>query len=150
MKNQKSIFKSLFVLCMFGLLFSCERSDNESRPIIQDQLSETEKASEKVFLVVEDMPLPQGGKDAFSEYIDENIKYPETARKAGIEGRVFIQFVVDITGKLSEVIPVKGIGGGCDEEAVRLVRESAIWNPGKQGGHKVNVRMILPVNFKLN
>ena len=70
-------------------------------------------------------------------------------KETGIEGKVFVQFVVDSDGKLTNVQAVKGIGGGCDEEAVRVIKESLPWNPGLQQGEKVGVRMILPITFKL-
>lgn len=105
--------------------------------------------NKEIFTIVEDQPEPIGGMTPFYEYVQNNLKYPAKARKMGIEGKVFVQFVVDQDGKLTDVQSVKGIGGGCDEEAVRVIRESLPWNPGQQTGIKVNVRMILPITFKL-
>jgi protein TonB len=85
----------------------------------------------------------------FYQYIQNNLTYPEDAKAQGIEGKVYVQFVVAKSGKLMDVKAVKGIGGGCDEEAVRVVKESKPWNPGSQRGIKVNVRMIMPITFKL-
>lgn len=104
----------------------------------------------EVFDLVEDQPTPVGGMTEFYEYIAANMEYPTEARSKGIEGRVFIQFVVDKEGNLTNVKPVKGIGVGCDEEAVRVIEKAAKWNPGKQRGETVNVRMILPITFKLD
>jgi len=67
----------------------------------------------------------------------------------GIEGKVFVQFVVDKKGNITEVMAVKGIGAGCDEEAIRVIRTSPKWKAGKQRGKAVKVRMILPITFKL-
>ena len=76
------------------------------------------------------------------------VQYPEIARKAGVEGRVIIQFIVDENGKVTESAVIRGIGAGCDEEALRVVRQ-ARFKPGKQRGKAVKVKMALPITFKL-
>ncbi|MFW5759399.1 MAG: energy transducer TonB [Cyclobacteriaceae bacterium] len=108
-----------------------------------------EEVAEEVFTIVEDQPTPKGGMAAFYEYVQKNLKYPAQARRMGIEGKVFVQFVVDTDGSITEVTSVKGIGAGCDEEAVRVLRNAPKWNPGKQRGRSVKVRMILPITFRL-
>jgi protein TonB len=108
-----------------------------------------EEATDEIFMVVEDQPEPQGGMAAFYEYVGKNMKYPSQARRMGIEGKVFVQFVVDKDGSISQVQAIKGIGAGCDEEAVRVLREAPKWKPGKQRGRPVRVRMVLPITFKL-
>ncbi len=108
-----------------------------------------EEEVEEVFTIVEDQPIPEGGMAAFYEFVSNNLKYPAQARRMGIEGKVFVQFVVDKDGKLNEVTAVRGIGAGCDEEAVRVIGEAPKWKPGKQRGRAVKVRMILPITFKL-
>lgn len=108
-----------------------------------------EEEVEEVFTIVEDQPEPPGGMGAFYQYIAKNMKYPAQARRMGVEGKVFVQFVVDKDGSITEVLAVKGIGAGCDEEAVRVISEAAKWKPGKQRGRPVKVRMILPITFKL-
>jgi protein TonB len=108
-----------------------------------------EEVSEEVFTIVEDQPTPRGGMAAFYEYVQKNLKYPAQARRMGIEGKVFVQFVVDKDGSITEVTSVKGIGAGCDEEAVRVLKQAPKWNPGKQRGRAVKVRMILPITFRL-
>ena len=80
--------------------------------------------------------------------IQKKIKYPEIARKAGVEGRVIIQFIVNEQGNVSEAAVVRGIGAGCDEEALRVVRK-ARFTPGRQRGKSVKVKMSLPITFKL-
>lgn len=108
-----------------------------------------EEEAEEIFMVVEDKPEPKGGVKAFYQYVADNIKYPQEARKNHIEGRVYVQFVVNSEGKISDVVAVKGIGSGCDEEAVRIVSQAPDWNPGKQRGKPVSVRMVLPITFVL-
>ncbi|WP_420580705.1 energy transducer TonB [Reichenbachiella sp.] len=113
-----------------------------------EMVIEEEKA-EEIFMVVEDKPEPKGGVKAFYQYVADNIVYPRQAKTDQIQGRVFVQFVVNSKGKISEVVTVKGIGGGCDEEAVRIVSGAPDWIPGKQRGKPVSVRMVLPITFKL-
>jgi protein TonB len=108
-----------------------------------------EEATDEIFMVVEDQPEPQGGMQAFYEYVGKNMKYPSQARRMGIEGKVFVQFVVDKDGTISQVQAIKGIGAGCDEEAVRVLQNAPKWKPGKQRGRPVRVRMVLPITFRL-
>ena len=108
-----------------------------------------EEVADEIFTVVEDQPTPKGGIQAFYEYVSKNMKYPAQARRMGVEGRVFVQFVVDKDGTITDVKAVKGIGAGCDEEAVRVLQNAPKWNPGKQRGRSVRVRMVLPITFQL-
>jgi protein TonB len=103
----------------------------------------------KVFNFVEQSPSFPGGDEALRAFLAKNIKYPPIARENGIEGRVIITFVVDKNGNIKDIAVRKGIGGGCDEEAVRVVKSMPDWKPGKQNGKAVNVMYNLPVNFKL-
>jgi periplasmic protein TonB len=108
-----------------------------------------EEVAEEIFTIVEQQPEPEGGMAAFLKYVGQKMVYPAQARRMGIEGKVYVQFVVDKDGTLTEVHAVKGIGAGCDEEAVRVIKEAPRWKPGKQRGQAVKVRMILPITFKL-
>jgi len=108
-----------------------------------------EEVADEIFTVVEDQPEPAGGMAAFYKYVGKNMKYPTQARRMGIEGRVFVQFVVDKDGSITEVKAIKGIGAGCDEEAERVLRNAPKWKPGKQRGRAVKVRMVLPITFRL-
>ena len=108
-----------------------------------------EEKEEEIFMIVEERALPKGGMKAFYKYVAENLKYPTKARKMGIEGRVVIECVVDKDGSLSDFKIRKGIGGGCDEEAIRVLKSSPKWNPAKQRGKAVKYRMFVPISFKL-
>ncbi len=108
-----------------------------------------EEVAEEIFTIVEDQPEPKGGMAAFYEYVGKKLKYPAQARRMGIEGKVFVEFVVDKDGSITDVKAIKGIGAGCDEEAIRVIREAPKWKAGKQRGRPVKVRMILPITFKL-
>jgi periplasmic protein TonB len=103
----------------------------------------------KVFTIVEEMPAFPGGEGKMLEYIAKNIKYPPVARENGIQGRVYVTFVVDKEGKIKEAKILRGIGGGCDEEALRVVKAMPEWKPGRQNGRSVQVQYNLPVNFVL-
>lgn len=109
-----------------------------------------EEVDNSIILLPEKMPEPANGFQEFYQQIGSEIKYPEKARRLNIEGRVFIQFVVGKNGEISQVEVVRGIGGGCDEEAVRAMKIMPAWLPGKQRGRPVNVRMVIPINFNLH
>lgn len=116
---------------------------------IAPEIEEEEVVEQEIFIIVESMPEFPGGQLKMMEYIAKNIKYPQIARESGIQGRVFVSFVVEPDGSISNVKIMRGIGGGCDEEAVRVVQSMPKWTPGKQRGKTVRVSFNLPVNFKL-
>lgn len=105
---------------------------------------EEEEEEPEIFVIVEQMPELIGGLAS----IQKKINYPEIAKKAGVEGRVIVQFVVDEQGNVQDPQVVRGIGAGCDEEAIRAVKQ-AKFEPGKQRGKAVKVKMSLPITFKL-
>ncbi len=95
------------------------------------------------------MPEPVGGLKAFYDYIKSNLKYPEEARDKNIQGRVHVTFVVEPDGSLTNIQVTKGLGGGCDEEAIRLIKNAPKWQPGKQNGVPVRVEVTRPITFEL-
>lgn len=108
------------------------------------------KNNGEIFSVVEEQPQPEGGLEAFYRFIGENLQYPAQAVEEGIEGKVYVQFIVNKNGSLEDIQAIKGIGGGCNEEAVRVLSMSNNWKPGLQRGQPVNVRMVIPITFALN
>jgi TonB family protein len=116
---------------------------------IQVQENQEKVTDETVFMVVETMPSYPGGQEALIKYIVENVKYPAEAKSKGIQGTVFVQFVVEIDGAVTNVKVLRGIGYGCDEEALRVVSAMPKWTPGKQKGNAVRVQFNLPINFAL-
>lgn len=103
-----------------------------------------------VFHIVEQMPQFMGrSQDAFREYLAENLRYPESAKEKGIEGRVFVQFIVKADGSVADAKIVRGVDPALDQEALRVVKESPDWTPGRQRGQAVNVAFTFPVTFKL-
>ncbi|HPE42952.1 MAG TPA: TonB family protein [Bacteroidales bacterium] len=105
---------------------------------------------EEVFTVVEVAPEFPGGPTAMINFLANNISYPEEARRDSIQGRVYVNFVVEADGSVSNVKILRGIGGGCDEEAKRVVALMPNWTPGYQRGQAVRVSFNLPVRFKLD
>jgi TonB family protein len=103
-----------------------------------------------VFSVVEKSAEPKGGMEEFYKYVGMNITYPAQARKMGIEGRVFVEFVVNTDGSISDTRVLKGIGAGCDLEAERIVAASEAWIPAKEKGKIVKQRMVIPIVFKFS
>ena len=108
-----------------------------------------EAADTVTFSVVENNPEFPGGEDALYKYLAENIRYPEQAKKENVQGRVFVRFVVDKDGSVVNSEVLRGIGNGCDEEALRVVNAMPKWTPGKQRGKAVRVWYNLPIIFKL-
>ncbi len=108
-----------------------------------------EETADEILIFAETQPSFPGGLDAFYRYLSETVAYPKQAIRRGVSGKVFVEFVVDKDGSLSQLRVAKGIGAGCDEEALRVIRNSPRWNPGKQRGRAVRVRMMVPIIFKL-
>lgn len=108
-----------------------------------------EEVADEIFQIVEEPATPQGGYEAFYEYVGKNMRYPAQARRMGIEGTVYVQFVVEKDGSITDVQAIRGIGAGCDEEAVRVIKNQPRWNPPKQRGKPVRQRIVLPIKFQL-
>ena len=103
-----------------------------------------------VYQIVEQMPQYTGGEEAMMKYVAENIKYPQAAKDKNISGRVFVGFIVEKDGSVSTVKVLRGIGGGCDEEAVRVISSMPKWKPGIKDGKPVRVSYMMPIFFKLD
>jgi protein TonB len=108
-----------------------------------------QEAPKEIFTVVEEQPGYPGGDEARIKFLQENIKYPEEAKELGVQGKVFVTFVVEVDGSITDVRVLRGIGAGCDEEAVRVVKSMPRWVPGKQRGQPVRVQFNLPIKFTL-
>ncbi|HEX8038609.1 MAG TPA: energy transducer TonB [Chryseosolibacter sp.] len=104
----------------------------------------------KIFTVVEQQPEFAGGYEAMMNFIRKNMRYPASARRMGVDGTVYVSFVVSKDGSISEVKVIRGISADCDKEAMRVVGMMPPWRPGKQNGKPVFVRFVLPIKFQLN
>ncbi len=141
----KLVMTATLFPCMFFLLACQEQiiaQQDKPRPA---QVSE----SDEIYLVVDEVPTYQGGHEKMSEFISQNMKYPEKARKEIAQGTVFVEFIVEKNGTVSEAAVLKGVSKECDEEALRVVKILSPWNPGKQSGKAVRVKFVLPIKFKL-
>lgn len=105
---------------------------------------------EEIFTAVQQNPEFPGGQSAMYKFLGENIKYPAAAQRANVAGRVFVKFVVEKDGSIGNVEVMKGIGFGCDEEAIRVIKSMPKWNPGRQNGKNVRVFYNMPVVYKLD
>ncbi len=124
--------------------------DQETEVEIMEFTEEEEVEEAEIFFIVEDMPSFQGkGQDGFRTWIGNNLQYPEIAAENGISGRVFVKFVVEPDGSISNVSLVRGVDPALDKEAVRVVKASPKWAPGKQRGKPVRVSFTFPINFVL-
>jgi len=103
----------------------------------------------KIHTFVEEWPEFPGGDGARVKFLSENIIYPKVAKETGIQGPVHLTFVVEKDGSITNVNILRGIGGGCDEEATRVVSSMPKWKPGRQNGKEVRVQFNMPINFKL-
>ena len=122
-----------------------------SKPAAQTINPSKRASSDKgaIFTVVEQVPEFPGGMRALGQYLARNLRYPKEAQQNRIQGRVFVQFVVTQEGDIQSLRILKGIGGGCDEEAVRVVSQMPKWSPGRQNGQAVSVQYNLPIQFQL-
>ena len=154
----------LFVPLAFALMFlnSCKRKPKVqkqemegTRVVVKAESAEdtaqfkNAESTEKTYVVVEQMPAFPGGDAALMKYLSENIKYPEAAEKAGEQGRVVVNFIVEKDGAISNVNVVRSVTPTLDAEAVRVIKAMPKWVPGKQDGQSVRVKYNVPVSFRL-
>ena len=99
---------------------------------------------------VEVLPEFPGGMAAWSKFLSKNLRYPPIAQENGVSGRVTVSFVVERNGEISAIKVLRGIGAGCDEEAIRVIKKSPIWKPGMQNGKAVRVSYVIPIVFQMN
>jgi protein TonB len=108
----------------------------------------TPEESEEPVVIAEKMPEPLGGYETYYKFLAKEVKYPRRAQRDEIQGRVYVQFIINKKGELQDLKVIKGIGYGCDEEALRIMALTK-WSAGKQRGKPVNVKMVMPLQFKL-
>jgi len=135
-----------------------DEKEIEEEPEIEDveidedlaiEIEEEDPDEERIFEFVEEMPEFPGGYAAMVKFIQKNLQYPPMARENSISGRVYLKFVVEPSGEVSKIQLLRGIGGGCDEEAIRVVKKMPKWKPGRQRGKAVRVLFNLPIRFQL-
>jgi TonB family protein len=135
--------RNLLIILLFSSSFLLVKAQSKGENV---QALDTSLAG-NVFTIVEEMPMFPGGEDKMFDFIKQNMKYPGLAITNRIKGFVYVHFVVDKRGKIRNARVIRGIGGGCDEEALRVVSLMPDWIAGKQNGKPANVEYNIPVNF---
>ncbi len=130
---KKNVIVLLFITGFFSSSFSQNSNSTEQEP----------------FVFAEQMPQFPGGKDSLNLYLHNNVKYPNKALEMEIEGTVIVNFLINEDGEISQAKVTTGIGGGCDEEALRVINKMPKWVPARQSGIAVPIYYLLPVNFKI-
>ena len=135
----KRILSIAFFLCA-NYVFGQDTTETSKQKAI---------TKEKIFTIVETMPAFPGGQDSLFAFLRRNIKYPKTAQRDSIQGKVSVNFVVDKVGIVRDVRLLKGVSPELDEEALRIIKIMPPWKPGTQNGKPVNVYFNIPINFIL-
>ena len=131
------IFLGLYALLHVAVACTDEQPINDNQP-------------EDIYSMVDERPFPVNGMEAFYQELGSVLKYPEQARRMGIEGKVYVSFVVQKSGELTDITVLKGIGAGCDEAALAAMNKVSSWTPGMHQGKAVPVLMQIPIVFKLS
>jgi protein TonB len=134
-------FNTSLIILSLVLLLSCKKNTED--------LKNQSVKEDETFNFVEQLPEFPGGPAAMTKFINDNMRYPEEAKLHKVAGTVVIQFVVTKEGKITNVTLTRGIGYGCDEEALRVIQSMPDWKPGKYKNKEVPVNFTLPVKFKL-
>lgn len=147
MKNK--IYVGLILACVFvSFVMACSKSKDETANPSND--CNTIIDTSAIFTISEENPSFPNGQTALFKYLADNLKYPADAKANAIQGTVYVGFVIEVGGCLTTVQIKRGLGHGCDEEAIRLVQSMPKWISGKEQGKPVRVAYTLPVKFKLN
>ena len=149
MKTVEEVVKSDVSISVADVKGSKDADAIDISDLQKDQAKVVEEPVQKPFTVVEQMPEFPGGESALNKFLHDNIRYPAVASENGIAGAVYLTFVVSKDGKISDVRVIRGIGGGCDEEAIRVVKLMPRWIAGRQNGVSVPVQFNLPIRFVL-
>lgn len=149
-----TIIIGFFITSTFGVFGQDNKSDSipsvlAGKAETHTTVEQTNSGSDEVYMVVEDMPEFPGGNDSMMKFISNNLVYPKVAKENKIQGYVVLQFIVDEEGKIINARVLKGIGHGCDEEALRVIHSMPKWKPGKQRGKAVSTYSTIPIIFKL-
>lgn len=148
--------KTLLILFVLVPFFGVAQNDSidtkdDFEEIVPRPIEAPPSSEETIFEVVESMPKYLGGYDSLKVFIEDNLRYPEAAKKAKREGKVYLKFVVEPSGKVTNVRVLKSFDAECSNEAIRLIKLSSVkWIPGKQRGKKVRVNVVQPITFKLD
>jgi periplasmic protein TonB len=149
-KTQEELNETKVTISVADVKGTDEENGVDVAELNQNQEIAQEPVEEEVFLIVEQMPEFPGGETALRTYIAKNIKYPATAQEMGIQGKVYVTFIVDSNGNVTKATIARGIDASLDKEALRVINTLPKWTPGKQRGKPVSVSYTVPINFTLN
>lgn len=129
-----------------------ENKDNKNvgTAIVESDNNIIKEANDEIIDFASEKPEFPGGHSAMFKYFQNNVRYPSIAREEGMEGTVVLRFTVTKKGQIKDIKIVRSVAGGCDEEAIRVVKDMPSWKPGKHNGQFVNVAYNLPIKFKLS
>ena len=116
---------------------------------INQQSFSQQEENDTIMDIIEIMPEYPGGEEARMKFIVENIEYPEIAREQNVQGTVYVSFIVEKDGSLTNIKILRGIGSACDKEVIRIVNKMPNWKAGTQRGKAVRVKFNMPVKFQL-
>ena len=156
-KSVKRQIVNLFVLIPFlGMLFIAQSFNVQAQDAIVAELPEIQKVNpgqqngDQIFTEVDEIPEFPNGQDALMKYLMENLRYPTEARNNRIQGTVFVTFVVEKDGSITDVKTLRGVAPSLDEESIRVVKAMPKWKPGILKGEPVRVQFNLPLRFVLD
>ena len=136
-----------------NVIFDTEFDENlaieEAVPQAEAEIEAEEEDVDEVYLIVEDAATPVGGYDAFYAFVKDKLRYPRSALKSNVQGKVYVNFIIDQQGNITNLKVARGIGSGCDEEAVRVMKIAPKWNPARQRGKAVRQSIVIPIHFKI-
>jgi periplasmic protein TonB len=150
MKTQEEVTDSKLSVSVADVQGNSNDADAADLADLQQQQNQVVEEEVEPYRYVEQMPEFPGGDEARIKFFNKNLRYPPMARESGIQGTVYLTFVVSKTGQISNVQVIRGIGGGCDEEAIRVLQLMPNWIPGRQNGKPVPVQFSLPLRFTLS
>ncbi|MCF8332486.1 MAG: TonB family protein [Bacteroidales bacterium] len=134
---------------MKQLFTGWDEDENWDDTSFEVKLKPEKREVDKVIDVPSQMPQYPGGKEEMHRYLQKNTKYPSKAKDVGIEGKVYVEFIVEKDGRITNLIIKRGPDQSLKEEALRVIKNMPNWEPGYQGIHKARVRLVLPIEFKL-
>jgi protein TonB len=148
---KKTLFLVIFTLFCIGNIYT--QTSSTDKDIIEIDSTKTDTTEEEYidYFYVEEMPEFPGGMSELMKFIQKNMRYPKTAIKKGIEGRVICQFTVTKDGSIENIIVVRGLHKSLDKEAIRIIKKMPKWKPGEDfNGQAIDCKYTIPVKFKLN
>lgn len=153
---KRQMVKLFALLPLLGMVFFVQPFDIQAQvaivvePPVIEEVSPGQEKQDQVFTVVEDEPEFPGGNDSLMKYLMQNLRYPKEARDSRIQGTVFVTFIIEKDGSVSDVRALRGVAPSLDEEAIRVVSAMPAWKPGYQRGQPVRVQYNLPLRFVLD